>query len=99
MKDKIKIERLKSKIENLKNQINTIISNCQHDNKYKIVDGEYRLWECPDCGHTWLDKQDECQHENVVKIPKGDGGSYYDPPSYWYECFCPDCAKRWSEPQ
>jgi len=41
----------------------------------------------------------DCQHPAANKKYNGDGGSYYDPPSYWIELDCPDCGKRWTTPQ
>jgi len=41
----------------------------------------------------------ECPHPAASKKYNGDGGSYYDPPSYWLDWECPDCGKRWTTDQ
>ena len=40
-----------------------------------------------------------CAHPAVEKKYDGDGGSYYDPPTYWINWTCPDCGKRWTTDQ
>lgn len=41
----------------------------------------------------------DCPHESPAKTYDGDGGSYYDKPSYWINWHCPDCGKRWTTDQ
>jgi hypothetical protein len=44
--------------------------------------------------------QEKCKHENVIKVAKADTGNWCPvDDEYWYECRCPDCDKRWTEPQ
>jgi hypothetical protein len=43
--------------------------------------------------------QRECPHERVTRMPRSDGGDYYNSPEYWYDCVCNDCGKRWTEKQ
>ena len=44
--------------------------------------------------------QARCQHPDAVKIPKADTGNWStSDDSYWFECECPDCGKRWVEDQ
>ena len=52
----------------------------------------------------WADAERElqalCKHPDVTKKMCSNTGNY-DPSadSYWYECKCPDCGKRWNEDQ
>jgi hypothetical protein len=44
--------------------------------------------------------QDICTHPNAVKENKSDTGNWdRSQDSYWRECHCPDCGKRWVEDQ
>ena len=42
--------------------------------------------------------QKNCKHPMVEKTNRSDTGNY-DPgcDSYWKDCYCPDCGKRWRE--
>jgi hypothetical protein len=41
-----------------------------------------------------------CKHVNAEKIPNSDTGNWdRGQDSYWYDCSCPDCDKRWMEDQ
>ena len=40
--------------------------------------------------------QEKCKHLMVEKVPKPDTG-HYDICGDWYECFCPECLKRWNQ--
>lgn len=46
--------------------------------------------------------QEQCSHPKscVTRVGKSNTGNY-DPSedSYWYECNCALCQKRWTEPQ
>jgi len=44
--------------------------------------------------------QNKCKHKNSQKIAKSDTGNWdsHDD-SYWYDCSCNDCDKRWMEDQ
>jgi hypothetical protein len=45
--------------------------------------------------------QDKCSHPEHERTPHGDGGNIMTgrDASYWYECYCSLCDKRWNEPQ
>jgi hypothetical protein len=44
--------------------------------------------------------QESCPHPDVMKLPKADTGNWdRGQDSYWYECSCFDCGKRWTEDQ
>lgn len=43
--------------------------------------------------------QEACPHDNYTRKANGDSGNWDGHESYWYECYCPDCDKRWTEPQ
>lgn len=46
--------------------------------------------------------QASCSHpkETLSKIPKGSTGNWdRDSDSYWYDCHCLRCNKRWREDQ
>lgn len=41
-----------------------------------------------------------CTHPDATKINNGSSGSWDNPEgSYWRECECPDCGKKWTESQ
>jgi len=41
-----------------------------------------------------------CSHPSPVKINKGNTGNYdRSADSYWRECACPGCGKKWTEDQ
>jgi len=44
--------------------------------------------------------QRECPHPKAKRVPRSNTGNY-DPSQdcYWYDCHCPDCGLRWTEPQ
>ena len=44
--------------------------------------------------------QNSCTHPGATRTPRANTGNY-DPgcDSYWMECVCPDCGKRWQEDQ
>ena len=45
-----------------------------------------------------LNLQTGCEHPSAIKIPKADTGNWCKADdSYWYECSCPDCGRRWIE--
>jgi hypothetical protein len=44
--------------------------------------------------------REKCTHPNAKKENKADTGNYdRSQDSYWKECVCPDCGKRWMEEQ
>lgn len=44
--------------------------------------------------------REKCTHPNAKKEPKSDTGNWdRSQDSYWKECVCPDCGKRWNEDQ
>lgn len=44
--------------------------------------------------------QDNCTHDNVVKIARSDTGNYCKADDYyWYDCKCQDCLYTWAEDQ
>lgn len=44
--------------------------------------------------------QRKCKHKKVEKTAKSSTNTYDpDTNSYWYNCFCPTCLKRWMEDQ
>lgn len=44
--------------------------------------------------------QGNCAHFSAEKTAKSDTGNWCkQDDSYWYECFCPECGKRWVEDQ
>ena len=43
--------------------------------------------------------QETCPHKNAKKVNRGSNGNWDNTESYWRECDCPDCGKRWTEPQ
>lgn len=44
--------------------------------------------------------QERCLHVSVVKTPNSDIGNWCrGDDSYWYDCHCPRCDKRWMEEQ
>jgi hypothetical protein len=44
--------------------------------------------------------QKKCKHLNVVKKAGSNTGNWCpQDDSYWYDCFCPTCLKKWREDQ
>jgi len=44
--------------------------------------------------------QMDCEHPRKLKTAKSDTGNWdRSQDSYWYEIYCPDCDKHWTEPQ
>ena len=43
--------------------------------------------------------QADCEHETSVYKPDGSSGGWDQESSYWYECYCYDCRKRWTVDQ
>lgn len=43
--------------------------------------------------------QKTCPHTNATKKGNSSTGSWDRDDSYWWEFDCPDCGKRWTEPQ
>jgi hypothetical protein len=44
--------------------------------------------------------QERCTHPAATKKARSDTGNWdRSQDSYWYECACADCGKKWTEPQ
>lgn len=44
------------------------------------------------------DLQKRCRHAEVNMMPRSCEG-YGEPTTYWNDCHCTICGKRWTEPQ
>jgi hypothetical protein len=44
--------------------------------------------------------QSQCKHPYASKVARSDTGNWdKSDDSYWYDCVCPDCGKKWQEDQ
>lgn len=44
--------------------------------------------------------QEACPHDNHTRTARANTGNYDTSQDYyWYDCYCPDCDKRWTELQ
>lgn len=47
-----------------------------------------------------LSKHQRCKHTKVIKVAGSNTGNWCPSDDfYWYNCNCPTCLKRWTEPQ
>lgn len=96
-------KEIREEIGRLEEMLKEAQEECPHERFNVEYSGElgkyFEIKECVRCG-VEVTTEVECRHPDAEKTYHGDSGNY-DPNDdrYWYEFYCPDCGKRWTEDQ
>jgi hypothetical protein len=66
----------------------------------KLNKAQKLMAEIHSLGKKLAEHQAKCKHPKVQKVAGSNTGNWCNQDdSYWYDCFCPTCLKRWREDQ